>query len=525
MGKIIIPIIETLNMSTIINSTRDLAKKSKENTFLEKQTINKSLQQGSAVTASGDFSSAHGVSTIANGIASVAEGYRTFAGKHFSRASGKETSAGFLPFVIEEIALDRLSFTISGNKIAAFQDLNYPNETGYVSPILIYSRLEFDGPETPEERYDILYSTAFRGICSVFIDTINTPTYDSNSDITTVFLSDPLDEKASTVFFTYTLEWLFKHFPEKFAYEPWYSSVASNSSAEGWRVIAGGPFSHAEGVETFTIGEYSHAEGLKTVAAGNCSHAEGGENWNAGNYSHVEGNSNYIAVNSNNSHVEGVGNIAIGLTQHIQGKYNQPIEDARMLIGNGTSNEARSNILEVYDDSIKVKGDLTVTNLENSSTRAVYADSSGKLTIINNTYTYDTVNTNATYKITISGSHGNVTSGLFFTTDPNKGKFIPYNCMFLPTSGDLSAAPDISVGLFGEDGGFDFNDIAVNNSVPNMVIGTEFVEIPLQTPNGLGAGRCKAVAPSTQVGWRTQGLFIGTQITGTIVLSGYYLGV
>lgn len=127
----------------------------------------------------------------------------------------------------------------------------------------------------------------------------------------------------------------------------------------------------------------------------------------------------------------------------------------------------------------------------------------------------------ATYKTTISGSYGVTTTGVFFTTEASRGKFIPYNCMFHPTSGDLSAGPDISVGISGSD--FNGNDLAVNTSIGNMVVGNEFVEIPIQTSNGSGLGKNRVAAANSKITWKMEGFGIGTQITGTLILSGYYL--
>ncbi len=273
--------------------------------------------------------------------------------------------------------------------------------------------------------------------------------------------------------------------------------------------VASGAFSHAEGGRTEAHGDNSHAEGSTTKAYGYSSHAEGLGTIAYGDYSHSEG----------------FDTIASASHQHVQGILNQTSSTALMLIGNGDQFifpfPKRSNIFEVYTNKVVVSGSVNVTDLQSNSTRAVYADSTGKLTAIDNTYTYDTVNRNATYKATISGSAGNIIQNLFFTTDTGKGTFIPSNCMFFPTSGDNTASPYISVGLSGS--GFPFNDLAVNSSVGSMTVGTEFIEIPLQTPNG--SSKCKAVGQNTGVWWRTQNLNVGTQITGTLVLAGYYLGV
>lgn len=105
--------------------------------------------------------------------------------------------------------------------------------------------------------------------------------------------------------------------------------------------------SHAEGGNTTASGHYSHAEGFVTTASGEDSHAEGGGTTASGNYSHAEGNN--TTASGGLSHAEGYNTTASSAYQHAQGKYN--IEDSSGtyadIIGNGTSNTARSNAATV----------------------------------------------------------------------------------------------------------------------------------------------------------------------------------
>ena len=90
-------------------------------------------------------------------------------------------------------------------------------------------------------------------------------------------------------------------------------------------------------------------EGCKNIASGDYSHAEGRSNIASGNNSHAEGRSNIAS--SNNSHVEGAHNEATGFATHVQGRYNivQSVTGPNSygkychIVGNGTSNTARSN--------------------------------------------------------------------------------------------------------------------------------------------------------------------------------------
>lgn len=107
---------------------------------------------------------------------------------------------------------------------------------------------------------------------------------------------------------------------------------------------ANGSYSHAEGCGTLTTSMYAHAEGKYTEARGVASHAEGNGQW--ANYS-----GRYGRARGDCSHVEGHCTIADSLSQHVQGEYNIADTEGSAairgkyahIVGNGTSNNARSN--------------------------------------------------------------------------------------------------------------------------------------------------------------------------------------
>ena len=117
------------------------------------------------------------------------------------------------------------------------------------------------------------------------------------------------------------------------------SGYAAHS--EGNSSLASASASHAEGTETISTGHSSHSEGFRTTADGNYSHSEGRNTWASGYISHAEGQ-NTVAAHPQ-SHAEGLGTIANGDNQHVQGKYNISDYTSLDIIGNGTSEDARSN--------------------------------------------------------------------------------------------------------------------------------------------------------------------------------------
>jgi hypothetical protein len=110
--------------------------------------------------------------------------------------------------------------------------------------------------------------------------------------------------------------------------------------------IATGENSHAEGSITKAIGNYSHAEGDYTQAKGDYSHAEGQETIASGSYSHAEGYQT----------------IALADHQHAQGQWNATSSvPAAFIVGNGTDNSNRSNLIYAAGNEVQISGSLSVS--------------------------------------------------------------------------------------------------------------------------------------------------------------------
>lgn len=165
-------------------------------------------------------------------------------------------------------------------------------------------------------------------------------------------------------------------------------STATGSHAEGWTTIASGIYGHSEGVATVARGTGSHAEGWTTVASGSYSHAEGGTAITVGDFSHAEGKGsisigNYSHTEGDNtqasgiaahaegrdtravgyaSHTEGYATIASGSYQHIQGQFNIPSTvQSAFIIGNGSSDGSRSNLVFASGNQLQVTGSVIST--------------------------------------------------------------------------------------------------------------------------------------------------------------------
>jgi hypothetical protein len=158
------------------------------------------------------------------------------------------------------------------------------------------------------------------------------------------------------------------------------------SHAEGLETTATGIKSHAEGDNTLAFGEGSHAEGYATTAKGNYSHAEGSSTTAQGAYSHAEGASTLTqgegshaeglettAYRSDYSHAEGRGTIAQANYQHVQGAFNiASSRPSAFIIGKGTSNGLRSNLVFASGSQFQVTGAILANTIIPNTTLNIY---------------------------------------------------------------------------------------------------------------------------------------------------------
>jgi len=106
-----------------------------------------------------------------------------------------------------------------------------------------------------------------------------------------------------------------------------------------------GPFAQGGG-NAVAQGSYSHAQGDNTVASGTGSHAEGYDAVASGLYSHAEG----------------LATVASGSYQHVQGQYNlSSSAQSAFIVGNGTSNGSRSNLIFASGSRVEITGSLNVS--------------------------------------------------------------------------------------------------------------------------------------------------------------------
>lgn len=151
------------------------------------------------------------------------------------------------------------------------------------------------------------------------------------------------------------------------------SGIASHT--EGYSTHASGSYSHAEGGLAHASGLYSHAEGSYTSASNYAAHAEGYLTLASGQQSHAEGAQ--TLASGNGSHAEGQHTTASANYQHVSGKYNVASSNSNdlFIIGNGTSQSSRSNVLTVTTSSIQPLGFITPLSSSNMGNGALLTGS------------------------------------------------------------------------------------------------------------------------------------------------------
>lgn len=152
----------------------------------------------------------------------------------------------------------------------------------------------------------------------------------------------------------------------KVLYKDKSDSSHAGGHAEG-RLTHAYDISHAEGNATNILPatvDITNANTVKTawlgsknflIAHGDGAHAEGHDTCSLWTASHAEGYK--CGALSSYTHAEGQGTIASATAQHVQGKYNAEDTTKAFIIGNGTSDSARSNAMTVdWNGNIQANG-------------------------------------------------------------------------------------------------------------------------------------------------------------------------
>lgn len=208
------------------------------------------------------------------------------------------------------------------------------------------------------------------------------------------------------------------------------NATANNAHSEGNQTTASGNAAHTEGISSVASGyachaegnseasgNYAHSEGQATKATADRAHAEGYQSEANGECSHAEGRAN--KANGANSHTSGQGNIAGYSNQTVVGKFNDNKTDTLFEVGNGTSDNSRSNAMEVTSSGKVIAG--TSTSAADSGTTLATKDYvDNKQPDLSNYVTLDTAQTitrEKTITVGLNFTNNNRTSTILNTGD------------------------------------------------------------------------------------------------------------
>lgn len=454
--------------------------------------------EGYYTSASGDFSHAEGSGSITSGIGSHAEGRLTISSGNYSHAEGESTQAQGI-FSHAEGSFTSASGDYShaeGNITKAIGDYshaegdftqavgNYSHTEGQEAVALgDYSHAEGNSTQAIGDRSHAEGTATFTGITSAFAtektDGIlnGLVTLDSEyGDISSYFTQNGYlyihyyDEVTDTLewasYLITSIDWDGTNTTIQLsdgsinanqAYVGDITYLTNNgvfggdstipgpsAHAEGDTTRAIGPYSHAEGQTAYALGIGSHAEGKSTYAVGNWSHAEGVGTRAIGNNSHAEGE--YTQATGNSSHAVGLYTIAAGRRQHVQGMYNIPSGyEGAFIVGNGSAENNRSNLIFAAGNSVEITGSLTVSG-SNTFTNIGPAVFSGSINVtqgISGSFSGSGANLNSIPASAITGlsttqiATGSVTASVSTGTGSFQITSGSTSLMFISSSGNV----------------------------------------------------------------------------------------
>jgi hypothetical protein len=280
--------------------------------------------QGNQTTASGQYSHAEGATTQAKEIGSHAEGISTIASGSYSHAEGNQT-----------IAIGNSSHAEGATTIASGSH-SHAEGSGSLS-IGLYSHAEGESTQAKG------YASHAEGHLT------NTEANYSHAEgfgTTTSGIYSHAEGDFSEARGQFSHAEGYQYVPGGIQENVPTTAEGTGSHAEGRATYAVGEGSHAEGDQTYSSGSWSHAEGINTIARGEGSHAEGRLTTSSGNYSHAEG----------------WNTVASGTYQHVQGQFNiLSSAQSAFIIGNGTSNANRRNLVFASGSIFQITGSLQVS--------------------------------------------------------------------------------------------------------------------------------------------------------------------
>lgn len=299
--------------------------------------------EGFQTTASGNFSHSEGYLTYTTNNGSHAEGFQTSAVTSYSHSEGTNTYAlgsGSHAEGAGSISSGSTSHAEGWNTIAGGQN-SHAEGSGTTSV----------GISSHAEGFGAISIGNYSHAEGSFTRSTNTGSHAEGSGTTASGTHSHAEGIATSA-------------TTQGAHAEGVLTLASDDGAhaEGYLTIASDVAAHSEGSGTTASAFYSHSEGVGTIASGNGSHSEGFGTIASGTYSHAEGRETKSIATY--SHAAGRETIANGSYQSVIGQWNlTAVTESAFIIGNGTSDLNRSNLLFAANSGVTVYGDFTANTI------------------------------------------------------------------------------------------------------------------------------------------------------------------
>lgn len=188
--------------------------------------------------------------------------------------------------------------------------------------------------------------------------------------------------------------------PEEWYSPHWELAIGNRSLAEGSDTTACGRDTHAEGYQTLARGFAAHAEGEGSIAYGNFTHAEGDHTMAYNLTSHAEGD--HAEAKGVGSHAEGHRTQANGMDSHTEGSYTKTDRNANGAHAEGYHAEANGqyshaqNIYTIAASSAQTAlGTFNIEDISSTTTHPNGYSNYGQYALIVGNGTSDSARSNA----------------------------------------------------------------------------------------------------------------------------------
>lgn len=252
------------------------------------------------------------------------------------------------------------------------------------------------------------------------------------------------------------------------------TATGTRAVALGYQSEASGLYSVAYGNQTTALGNYSFAGGTNTIASGTYSVALGAYTYAAQNASLAFGG--FSRTNGLYSIAAGLRVTSSGNYQVVVGKDNIELSDtAAFIVGNGTNNDIRGNLLVASGDIVQITGSLQVTAGITGSLLGTAATASYVLNAVSSSFASTSSLSTVTNTVNTVGTNAGGTNHIVFTNIASTNANTLYTdagggLTFNPGTNTLTTTAISATSITGSLSGTATTASYVNNLVQNVIV-------------------------------------------------------